>query len=839
MKKTAKILALLLAVLVGMTTFVSLAFAFPPNFSFTIHKYLMKDLSKALNPNDGNILSPERQAELNALISGGDAVPKPGVTFRLYKLFLPTTAAADPRNGVVNPNADNAPWDNTAWVELVKAFNNISFILNDYDSPESIWLTDTLTYKGPVGGGGSGTTPYTLINKFDLLKAGATFDDALGTGSNGTGAVVYWEMTTDNNGVATIRGGSDNTDGARTQSSNAGATVPLTKGFYVVVEQIPKAPGPGDSQANDGLDIASISFPFIVALPMTETTGENAGKDWIRDIHAYPKNGDITITKDVDRTSVRLGEVVNWEIVVSVPADIKHYKQFFVTDTLDEALTYVAGSLKVTAMANKDGTGGATANHLITNPPSPATPYYRETVFAENDIKNADDIALNSQTLQPNTNTMLKVDFIELNTLVNPTTPQPNGTRQTYTVDGRSQLIGDFNNSLGDYTGPGHASVGGNGLQTEAPYNEFPVKFVKIEFQTYVNERILDRDPASEPATAAPTYDHESYTVYNEAFVRFKNRFDRDGDKPRYRRSNKTELHTSAIVFLKEDAHTNNILAGAGFQIASSQANAHAGLFLKRVLASVQINAPGMPAQYANVWTVIDVGATGFTYDANFDGVIQPGETARVPYTYAGVTSKWIEYSKAYNIDRPGYPGNAAPPITKPGVATGEPDSESFYKAAGWWAKVNGKTVVRFEGLKEYTGVFKPADADSLWMPKDTAPVTYMNSTGAAEPYQAFTGDGAYWVVEVFAPTVAGVSYNLLMDPIKLVFSATNSTKRGTLGWYTLDGGVVRNTNTFTLPRTGGVGTILFTAGGIALIGVAAVLLVLGAKKRKQKAANA
>ena len=728
MKRTAKLLAVLLAVLLGMTVvapmFVNADFtALPPEtFSLTMHKYLMEDLSLAGNPNDGNIVAP------GDLPASAEALP--GVVFKLYKLDLPTTTEQDPYDGVDNPNADNAPWDNTAWAELIKDFNNISFILDDYDNPTKIFLSDTLTYKGPTG-----ASSYIQIDNFDLVKVGAVAES--------------WTMpATDATGAATINSGATGALGTA-----------LTKGFYVVVEQLGTNP-------EDNSKIASISYPFVISLPMTATTGADAGKAWLDDIHAYPKNGDITITKDVDRTSVKLGEEVEWEVIVSVPADIMHYRSFFMTDALDEALTYVAGSLEVYAMDDAAGTN----EFQIVNPGS-GIPYYLETVAPAV----AADTAADPHNLNDGAQT-LRVDFI---TRTREATNPPGSP--TYTVDGRTQLFGDFNKDG----------------EVKPADSEFVVKFVKFVFKTYVNDKILDRD--EQAATPPPEADHQSYTVYNDAYIRFKNRFDRDSDKPRWRRSNRKEIHTSAIVFLKEDAHTNLPLAGAKFQIASSEANARAGLFLKRILKSVNVSTTSTPI-YENVWSIIDVGETVFTYDVNFNGIIDAGETTRTSVAYAAVTGEWVEESKTYNNTLP----------------VGDPyylGKDSFSGAENWWAKANGKAVVRFEGLKEYVGNY-----DFL---SDTGPRTYLPS---------------YWVVEVFAPTVNGVSYNLLMEPVELTFSATTSTKLddGTvLGWYTLDGGVVRNTNTFTLPRTGGIGTILFTAGGIALIGVAVVLLIVGAKKKK------
>jgi len=678
MKRTAKLLAILLTVLLGATALTPLmAHALPPDTGdFTIHKYIMKDLAGAHDPNDGTettdlpvIGDPKNPQPTD------EAYPVEGVVFKLYKLILPSTTSVEtdlntgtnPYPGTDNQNPNNAPWDNTAWADLIQDFNNISFLLSpSYTAPTKILLTDTLTFKGPTG-----TGDYE-VDSFDLGPA-ITMDE------------------TDENGESTIEG--------------------LPKGFYLVVEQL-----------ND--KVASIVFPFIVAIPMTNADGDG----WIDHVHAYPKNGDITITKDVDRNAVKLGEIVNWTVVVSVPADIMHYAEFTMTDILDRGLTYVRGSLVVTGLASENATSG-TLIPKDSGEPTPAKVYYEETLGAA--------AADGSRTLS--------VAFIKAG------------------VDGRPKLF-DWD---------------------EGTPNDNLVKFVKFEFQTVVNENILDRS-AADP-------DHLSYTIYNDASINFKNRFD---VTTRTRTSRpKVEIHSAAILFLKEDAHTNTALEGAQFQIASSEQNAKDGKFLKRVQRTVDTGVGGAGGT-KTIWAVID-----FPVRTDFGAPGEPGDT-----NYSNALSEynsaadWIETSQIVPAQTGVSPTPAAPyDILK---------KYSFSDYSLWASKIQNKAFVRFEGLKEFTG--------------KTGSPTYVPS---------------YWVVEVKAPTTAsGQSYNLLSEPIKLTFSSSVSNKTG---WYTLDGGVVRNTNTFTLPRTGGIGTILFTAGGIALIGVAALLLIAGAKKKKQKASQA
>ena len=74
---------------------------------------------------------------------------------------------------------------------------------------------------------------------------------------------------------------------------------------------------------------------------------------------------------------------------------------------------------------------------------------------------------------------------------------------------------------------------------------------------------------------------------------------------------------------------------------------------------------------------------------------------------------------------------------------------------------------------------------------------------------------GTYYLVEKVAPE----GYNLMKDLLELTVDATSHLEENTVK--------VENVNGSTLPGTGGMGTALFTAFGVMLIGVAVVLLVV------------
>ena len=85
-------------------------------------------------------------------------------------------------------------------------------------------------------------------------------------------------------------------------------------------------------------------------------------------------------------------------------------------------------------------------------------------------------------------------------------------------------------------------------------------------------------------------------------------------------------------------------------------------------------------------------------------------------------------------------------------------------------------------------------------------------------------GSTTYYIVETVAPTytvtgnngeVIKKQYNLLKKPLEVTVNATSHLESNKI--------VVANSK-FTLPVTGGVGTVIFTLGGLAIMGVAAFL---------------
>lgn len=103
------------------------------------------------------------------------------------------------------------------------------------------------------------------------------------------------------------------------------STIDLDLGLYQVCET--------DAPAV----IVERALPFIVTIPMPFEGG------WVYDVHAYPKNGEGSITKSIEaQESLALGSVVRFPTTVPVPTMQGAWTGFGVKDTLDTRLTPVA-----------------------------------------------------------------------------------------------------------------------------------------------------------------------------------------------------------------------------------------------------------------------------------------------------------------------------------------------------------------------------------------------------------------------------------------------------------------------------------------------------------------
>ncbi|WP_426706568.1 SpaH/EbpB family LPXTG-anchored major pilin [Corynebacterium auriscanis] len=105
----------------------------------------------------------------------------------------------------------------------------------------------------------------------------------------------------------------------------------LAKGLYKVTEtEVPE---------NSGLVPGA---PFLVYVPMTNP--DNTG--WIYNVHAYPKNSEVTVEKKVEDQDKQSGEEYKYTISSGIPTG-ETITKYIVRDTLNEALDAAGANVTV------------------------------------------------------------------------------------------------------------------------------------------------------------------------------------------------------------------------------------------------------------------------------------------------------------------------------------------------------------------------------------------------------------------------------------------------------------------------------------------------------------
>lgn len=107
---------------------------------------------------------------------------------------------------------------------------------------------------------------------------------------------------------------------------------------------------------------SALAVPFGISIPVTnpveikdnDNKTHDAGTVYLKNVHVYPKNvtGDLPkVDKDVNelkqkKATYKIGDTITWFITGDIPANLKEYKTYYLTDNLDTKLTYV-GNPKV------------------------------------------------------------------------------------------------------------------------------------------------------------------------------------------------------------------------------------------------------------------------------------------------------------------------------------------------------------------------------------------------------------------------------------------------------------------------------------------------------------
>lgn len=216
-----------------------------------------------------------------------------------------------------------------------------------------------------------------------------------------------------------------------------------------------------------------------------------------------------------------------------------------------------------------------------------------------------------------------------------------------------------------------------------------------------------------------------------------------------------------------------------------------------------------------------------------------------------------LDYSNAiYPTEDPNNPNNTKQPgedkIT---------DQAIVYSFQMNVLKVDGKTSAGLEGVKfdlySYTGKkTNPTEADLKGADGKRIAQELKTDANGKIPYKGLK-NGTYYLVETkTVKTKDGKQYNLLKEPVKVEITVEYATKtettitkdengnvtnETTVSTKTFTGGdtgsagtftvTVKNYTGFDLPTTGGMGTVLFSIAGFALMAGAAFVLLKGRRK--------
>ena len=99
---------------------------------------------------------------------------------------------------------------------------------------------------------------------------------------------------------------------------------------------------------------------------------------------------------------------------------------------------------------------------------------------------------------------------------------------------------------------------------------------------------------------------------------------------------------------------------------------------------------------------------------------------------------------------------------------------------------------------------------------------TYTTATSATDGYASFKGlaYGTYYIVETKAPA----GYNLLKSPVEVTVNDTSHDSSEAIK--------IKNNSGFQLPKTGGIGTYIFTFGGLIIMLIALILAIKSKEKK-------
>lgn len=201
---------------------------------------------------------------------------------------------------------------------------------------------------------------YVLDNMNDAGSPNNGNESSVPAGAVPLAGVVFTVWQVDPNAESDVTSVSDaqqyileDTKQSGTTDAKGEAVFTMERGLYYVAET-----------GNGGNQEIVLSDPFLVSVPMVDPVS----KDWITNVHAYPKNQVLEIDKfvgdsggaDYDFTDynasknrpVAMYEPFGWSILSGIPANLgtADSETYTVTDKLESCFDYAQGSLKAYAV---------------------------------------------------------------------------------------------------------------------------------------------------------------------------------------------------------------------------------------------------------------------------------------------------------------------------------------------------------------------------------------------------------------------------------------------------------------------------------------------------------
>lgn len=177
--------------------------------------------------------------------------------------------------------------------------------------------------KAPVAGTFADPVAGVVFTVYPLLKGGQAVDLTIPASWDGVEALVPGDNCAAPSGYVRGPGTAMPATGLSGESTTT-ARLPL--GLYQVCETY--AP----------INIVSKAPAFILTVPMPYDKGD---KGWVYDVHAYPKNGDTSLTKSIEfQTGLGLGATVRFPVTNVIPdMGPNAWTGYAIQDVLDTRLT--------------------------------------------------------------------------------------------------------------------------------------------------------------------------------------------------------------------------------------------------------------------------------------------------------------------------------------------------------------------------------------------------------------------------------------------------------------------------------------------------------------------